>query len=78
MKNLRQLCAAIALTLALSLSVLADGQMHTGVADAPPPPPSADGQMHTGIADISAANGDEVDPLTTLAASLVQSVLSIF
>lgn len=75
MKNVRYICAAVALTLALSLSALADGQMHTGIADAPP---SADGQMHTGIADTSATSGAEVDPLTALAVGFVQSVLSIF
>jgi hypothetical protein len=78
MKNLRHFCAAVVLTLALSLSALADGQMHTGAAEPPPPPPSADGQMHTGVAETSETNGDEIDSVTALAVGLVQSLLSLF
>lgn len=77
MKNLRHFCAAVVLTLVFSLSALADGQMHTGVAE-PPPPPSADGQMHTGVAETSETNGEDVDSVTALAVSLVQSLLSLF
>lgn len=48
MKNLRHLCAAVVLTLALTMSASA-GNMEAGVAD--PPSSSADGQMDTGAAD---------------------------
>lgn len=75
MKNLRQLCAAVVLTLALSVSALADGNMHTGFAEQPPS--SVDGNMHTGISDTD-GTGDAVDSMTALALSLVQSVLSLF
>jgi hypothetical protein len=48
MNNLRHLCAAVVLTLALTLSALA-GDMHTLGADQLPP--SSDGQIQTGTAD---------------------------
>lgn len=48
MKNVRQLCAAVMLTLALTLSAFADGNMTTGVAASSPS--SADGQITTWVA----------------------------
>lgn len=50
MKSLRQLCAAVVLTLTLCLSASADGQMGTGVADGQIPTTVA-GQISTGRAD---------------------------
>ncbi len=68
MKNPRNLCVAVVLTLMLTVHTFA-GQMHTLSID--PPPPSADGQMETG-------SSEAVDPATQVALSLLQSVMSLF
>jgi hypothetical protein len=79
MKNLRHLCVAVVLTLSLTLTALADGQMHTGIVDPPPPPPpSADGNIGTGTANTIGTNSEADNPITALAVGLVQSVLSLF
>lgn len=77
MKNVRQLCAVVVLTLALAISTFADGTVHTGIVD-PPPPPSTEGNMGTGSADTTGPSGDAADPVTALALGLVQNVLSLF
>jgi Spy/CpxP family protein refolding chaperone len=76
MKKLKSLCGAVVLTLLLALPVFA-GQMTTTVAD--PPPPTADGQMTTTIAgQMQTGSSEAVDPVTQVALSLLQSVLSLF
>ncbi|MGA9994904.1 MAG: hypothetical protein WBP93_05790 [Pyrinomonadaceae bacterium] len=45
MKTLRQLCAAVILTLAIVLSASAEGQIGCPAAAQPPPAPTADGQI---------------------------------
>lgn len=73
MKNLRQLCLAVVLTLVVATHTFA-GNMHTTVTDPPPPPPSSEdteGQMPTG-------SSEAVDPVTQMALNLVQSMLSLF
>lgn len=79
MKNLKSICAVIALTVSLSLSAYA-GQMTTTLTD-PPPPPSAtaDGQISTTVAGQMQTGGSEpVDSVTQTALNLLQSVMSLF
>ena len=86
MKNLRQLCAAVVLTLALAASGSA-GTIHTGKTEPPPPPVSVtegqtgteqtsetDGTIHTGLA----ASEPGADTVAEIALSLLQSMLSLF
>ena len=68
MKNRRLLCASVMLTLVLASHTFA-GQIETLIVS--PPPPSADGQMETG-------SSEAVDPVTQVALSLLQSVMSLF
>jgi hypothetical protein len=71
------------LTLILAIHTVA-GQMETPVIE-PPPPPSAVGEMTTMIADqpsategqITTTNGGGINPITEIALSLLQSVLSL-
>lgn len=86
MKNLRQLCVAVVLTLVVAAHTFA-GDMHTLVAD--PPPPSADGDIHTLVADappptaatdgqMDTMSSEAIDPVTETVLSLLQSVLTLF
>lgn len=68
MKNMRLLCAAVMLTLVLASQTFA-GQMETLIVS--PPPPSSAGQMQTGTSEA-------IDPVTQIALSLLQSVMSLF
>lgn len=89
MKNLRQLCAAVALTLALAAPAAA-GNISTGVASPPPPPatqgnistgsPSTQGTIHTGVTNQESAEDGATasDSVTEIALTLLQSVLSLF
>lgn len=71
MKSIRQLCAAVVLTLVVAAHTFA-GQMHTLIVDPPPPPPAAaEGQITTG-------NSEAVDPVVQLALNVLQSVMSLF
>jgi hypothetical protein len=70
MKNSKSLCAAVVLTLVLTLPVFA-GEMTTMIADPPPPPTATEGQMQTG-------DSEAVDPVAQLALNVLQSVLSLF
>ena len=83
MKNLRQLCAAVVLTLAFAASASA-GTMWPGVVSPTPTPEptqsastsedqtaQADGTMHTEMAE------SEPDAVTEIALNLLQSVLSL-
>lgn len=79
MKPLRRLCAALALTLALTLSTFA-GDIHTGIT-APPPPPTdaaATGQIETGVTGDIHTGITATDPVTEVVLNLLQSLLSLF
>jgi hypothetical protein len=87
MKKLQRFCAVIALTLAFSLSTFA-GEMSTP-GDVPPPPPpppqnqvattsNTDSSATTAPGEISTPSATVVDPVTEIASTLVESVLSIF
>ncbi len=71
MKQLKQLCAAVLLTLALALSAFAGEMWGPGVTSQSSQP-SAAGEMWTPGATTS------IDPLTVLALSLLQNALSLF
>jgi Spy/CpxP family protein refolding chaperone len=85
MKNLRQLCASVVLTLALAAAASA-GTIHTGVTSPPPPAQPAsmaegqtgteqtDGTIHTGKVE----SEPEADTVAEIALNLLQSVLSLF
>jgi len=81
MKNLRQFCAAVILTLALALSASAGDMSFPGDVP-PPPPPSMMADTSTPSATIATETATQdvvaVDPVTEAALSLLQSVLSIF
>lgn len=71
MRNLRQLCVAVVLTLVVTVHTFA-GQIHTLIVDPPPPPPvETEGQMTTG-------SSEAIDPITETTISLLQSVLPLF
>jgi hypothetical protein len=83
MRTLRQLCAAVVLTLAFAASASA-GTMWPGVVSPTPTPEptqsastsedqtaQADGTTHTGVAE------SEPDAVTEIALNLLQSVLSL-
>jgi hypothetical protein len=81
MKDFRRFFAAAALTLALTFSTLAGDIQSPGILTQPPP---ATGPMDTPkITDVSCSSdisypGDvSLDPLTEVALSMLQSVLSI-
>ncbi|MGI9104931.1 MAG: hypothetical protein ACR2G4_01635, partial [Pyrinomonadaceae bacterium] len=69
MKNLRQFCATLALTLVLVPSAFADGYISTVKTDPPPPAPTvaADGFIST----VKAAQPTDV--VTEITLSLLQS-----
>jgi hypothetical protein len=78
MKNIRQLCATVALTLIFAFHTYA-GQMETLIVT-PPPPPSVttDGQIGTGFADHSTNDSSEaVNPIMQFTLNVLQSVLSL-
>ncbi|MDT5122463.1 MAG: hypothetical protein QOC96_1945 [Acidobacteriota bacterium] len=82
MKNLRQFCAAVVLTLVFTFSAFAGDMQTPGVVDPPPPPPSMMADTSTPSATIATGTATQdvvaVDPVTEAALSLLQSVLSIF
>ena len=73
MKNLRQICATLALSLVFALPAFADGYI---LLDKAPPSPSstaaADGYITIGKA------GQPADTMTEITLSLLQSVLTLF
>jgi hypothetical protein len=80
MKSLQRLCAAFVLTLALTLSAFA-GDMTTGIIDTPPPPGqqlATTGDMQAGLTGDMSTGITATDPVTTVALSLLQSLLSLF
>jgi hypothetical protein len=80
MKHVRQLCAAIALTFALSLTILA-GDMSCGITSTPPPPEQSQtatcGDMSCGGASTDEATSSE-PTITEIALGILQSVLALF
>jgi hypothetical protein len=79
MRTLR-LCAALVLTLALSLSTFA-GDMSTGITAPPPPSTSqaaATGEITTSVAGDMSTGVTATDPATDVFLSLLQSLLSLF
>jgi hypothetical protein len=83
MKSLKKVCAAVLLTLILSLTALA-GDMSCGITAPPPPPQSQSattGDMSAGIVSTGGAAGDEAmafNPVTETALNLIQSLLALF
>jgi hypothetical protein len=67
MKNLRQICATLVLTLAFTLPVSADGIISTWKTGA-----AADGTIHTD------KTGTTTDTSTEIALRLLQSVIALF
>ena len=86
MKNLRQFCAAVILTLVLALSTLAGDMGFPGDVQPPPPPPSnqmattgdTDSSGITATSDTQTADVAAVDPVTEATLSLIQDMLSVF
>lgn len=86
MRNLKKLCVACVLTLALALSAFA-GNIEAGVT-APPPPPqetiqgnmstTVTGQMTTGFTGTISTGVTATDPATDIFLNLLQSLLSLF
>jgi len=66
MKNLRQFCVTLVLTLAFTLPASADGIIHTGKTA------TADGVITT------MKTGTPADTATEIALSLLQSVIALF
>ncbi len=80
MKNLRQLCAALALTFMLTLSASA-GEIQIGFASPPPTTSSATtGGIETGAASTTTTSSQSADTasITETVLNLLQSVLSLF
>lgn len=78
MKDVRLLCAAVALTLALGVPALA-GNISTGKTD--PPPPATPMTTQGDAGNISTGGGEAVtagDSVVRAALSLLGSVLSLF
>jgi hypothetical protein len=71
MKNLRQICATLALTLTLILPASA-GVITTGKDEPPPPSVTTDGVITTG------KTGATPTTATEIALSLLQSVIALF
>ena len=81
MKNLRQLFAAVVLTLLLSISTLAgDGIILPWVTPPPPlpPPPSATTGNASATEGIILTGCASADSATVAAMNLLQSVLTLF
>jgi hypothetical protein len=79
MNTLRQLCAALVLTLMIALSTSA-GDMHTTVAPPQPAPTPAEaqGNIHTGApGDIHTTEATAAEVLAGAVVDLVQGVLAL-
>jgi hypothetical protein len=77
MKQLRQLCAAGALTLALALSAFA-GDIDTPGITAPPPPPSQSVTGEIQTPGVTSSSDIAADSVLEIALDLMQGVLSLF
>lgn len=81
MRNLRTLCSAVVLALALTSPALA-GEIHTpgepprGTIHTPATTPQ--GNIQTGVSSQGSAEDEAADTVTQIALSLLQSVLSLF
>jgi hypothetical protein len=84
MKNLRQFCAAIVITLALTFSAFAGDINAPGISTQPPPPPqpSATGKIgRSGVvctSDMTCSGAVALDPLTEITLTMLESMLSYF
>jgi len=92
MNRVRQLCATILLTVVLAASPALAGDLPMGVTSTPPPPAQSTvtGDLPMGVTSTSPSSeasvtGDmqcglasAIDPVTGLALSLLQSLLSLF
>ena len=81
MKTLKQVCMAAALTLLLGLSAFA-GDIQIGAPSPPPPPVASSSSATTAPGDIHIPGyigtpAGPSDPVTAVALSLLQTVLSI-
>lgn len=82
MKSLRQLCVALALTLALAIPAFA-GEIDTPKASPAPPAPvtTVDGEIHTtvtGQIETTISEATVTDSVAETVLNLLQSVLSLF
>ena len=80
MNRLRQFCAASILTLALTVSALA-GDINCGSVAPPPQQSTTTGDINCGVTLTCQSSSTEtvsLDPVTGLALSLLQSLLSVF
>ena len=92
MKQVRQLCATTLLIVVLAASPALAGDMECGVTSPAPPPAesSVTGYIPYGVTSSSTSSetsvtgnmpfgmSSEIDPVTGLALSLLQSLLSLF
>jgi hypothetical protein len=85
--TLKKFCATMILALALAFSASAGDMSGPGDSTPPPPPPQQQTTSVTGdmsgpgtaiMGDISGTSTIQLDPITSLALNLLQSVLSIF
>ena len=75
MKNLRQLCAVLVLTLMLTLSAFA-GQIEIGYV--PPPPQQSTAQGEATMSNTGEISTGVMDTTTEITLNLLQSVLALF
>jgi hypothetical protein len=84
MKNLRQFCATLILTLALALSSLGGEIGFPGATNTPPPEEQSSLTEETDLSDATAAGETPtssmaaLDPATEAALGLIRSLLSLF
>lgn len=84
MKNLRQLCATLILTLALALSTLGGEIGFPGATNPPPPEQLSASTEETDLSDatvageITSSGMASLDPATEAALSLIRSLLIFF
>ena len=73
MKNLRQFCSAVALTLLLTFSAFGGDIQAPGVTTQPPPPPQT-----ASTVEMDDPQAVALDPLTEIALKMLESMLFIF
>lgn len=84
MKNLRQFCATLILTLALAFSASAGEIGFPGATNPPPPPEQSSVAEETNLSgatstgDIITTGLAALDPATAAALSLIRSLLTLF
>jgi hypothetical protein len=81
MTNFRRFCAAVLLAFAVAFSTYA-GEIPCGVTETPPPSSTSQatttGDMSTMVTGEMSTGVAATDPVTEIAVSLLQSVLSLF